>query len=117
MSKESGEEFEVINDDELSLCLVNQCEGCADCQHPQTLKATARIRTIQLAIEDLEKSLADKKKELDHFLTLRRLLCKHFWTVLSDRETCKRCGSERVKAHRKNERSGQDAAGGDEKLR
>jgi hypothetical protein len=61
------------------------------------VQASARINKIHLKIEELEKKLADKRKELEHFNILRKLLCHHFWTVLRDNETCKRCGSERPK--------------------
>jgi hypothetical protein len=97
MSTENNDEFEIISDYDLSLCLVNQCCGCEECQHPQVLQASLCIRVIDLKIEELEKKLADRKKELEHFTLFRKLLCHHFWMIPADRETCNHCCSERSK--------------------
>eukprot|EP00961_Rhodomonas_salina_P120124 1616591-Rhodomonas_salina.1 len=76
-STQSDSEFETEIDDEITDCLLSQCQGCAECQADQALQADLRI-------EDLKAAVAAAEEEIKHLREVKKLFCLHRWRITAD---------------------------------
>jgi hypothetical protein len=86
------------SEEEVSLCILNQCLGCPDCQNSEALLAGERVRLLEAEIEDLQRQLRTAQEELEHFNLLQAAVCKHFFIVSLTEIKCNRCGLRRPRA-------------------
>jgi AhpD family alkylhydroperoxidase len=83
------------SEEEIALCIINQCLGCADCQGAEALRAREKERELHQEIDDLRRRERLAQEELEHIKLLRIAVCKHFLIVTKDKERCNRCGLDR----------------------
>jgi hypothetical protein len=91
MSKAEATESD-SSEDEISLCLCNQCKGCLNCQNGEALRAEEKTRQLESEQEDLQRRLQEVQAELEHTRLLRITICRHFLIVTKEQERCDRCG-------------------------
>jgi hypothetical protein len=86
------------SEEEVSVCIWNQCLGCEECQNGEALRAKIRASQLSAEIEDLQRALIVAQEELEHIKRLQVAVCRHFLIVSATEVRCDRCGLSRPRS-------------------